>query len=51
MLTVASEKLDGTIVLAAEGELDAYTMRALREALESALEDSATTRSWWTLRR
>ncbi len=40
MLTVASEKIDGTVVLAAEGELDAYTMRALREALESALEDS-----------
>jgi anti-anti-sigma factor len=40
MLTVASEQLSGTVVLAAEGELDAYTMRTLREALEQALEGS-----------
>lgn len=40
MLTVASEQMKGTVVLAAEGEIDAYTMRALREALEKALEGS-----------
>ena len=34
------ENSTATIVLAAEGELDMHTMRALREALETALEDS-----------
>lgn len=40
MLTIETERVEDAVVLAAEGELDAYTMRGLHEALEHALEDS-----------
>lgn len=38
MLTVETAQLKGAVVLEAQGDLDAHTMRALRQALEQVLE-------------